>query len=372
MADSHKNFAESLVATAPSPANTGTSLVVTGGEGSLFPTAPFNATVWPAGEQPTAENAEIVRVTTVSTDTLTITRKQEGTRARNIIIGDQIAAAITAQTLLDAETPMMTWSPFIVSSGAATALQTLATATGQSSSGSVFVFPVTVNGNLQFNQIAVPISMSYTTSNAQGSNSYYSYFGLYSMNASTALSLIGSNSFSIAESFNSLSRTLSYPTTTMTSGYGYDSLAMSNTAQIVNYVSGTRWFGLAFGSEMRLTNGIYYVGLLSVRSTGNNSQAGMNVTGVLGQPIDPPHAVGSVSGYLPIGSAASAWGGANAANSTQWWGRHIVGFVTNTVRAGYGGTQIPSAITLSELGASAANLTGTVLPAITFYSNLMT
>jgi hypothetical protein len=159
------------------------------------------------GEQPTAENAEIVRVTTVSTDTLTITRKQEGTRARNIIIGDQIAAAITAQTLLDAETPMMTWSPFIVSSGAATALQTLATATGQSSSGSVFVFPVTVNGNLQFNQIAVPISMSYTTSNAQGSNSYYSYFGLYSMNASTALSLIGSNSFSIAESFNSLSRT---------------------------------------------------------------------------------------------------------------------------------------------------------------------
>lgn len=372
MADAHTNFAESLIATAPTPPNSGTSLVVTGTEGALFPTTPFNATIWPAGEQPTTENAEIVRVTAISTDTFTIIRKQEGTNARNIIVGDQIAAAVTAQTLLDAETPFMSWSPFILSSASASGLQTLASASRQSSSGSVYVFPVTVNGNVQFNQIALPVSVSYTTSNAQGSNSYYSYFGLYSMNASTALSLIGSNSFSIVESFNNLSRTLSYPTTTNTSGYGYDSLAMTNTAEIVNYVSGTRWFGLQFGSEMRLTNGIYYVGLLSVRSTANNSQAGMSIPGVIGQIIDPPHAVGSVSGYLPIGSAASAWGGTNAANSTNWWGRHIVGFVTNTVRAGYGGTQIPSAITLSELGASAAASTATILPAVTFYSNQMT
>jgi len=372
MADAHKNFAESLIATAPSPSTTGTSLVVTGSDGSLFPTAPFNATVWPAGEQPTTDNAEIVRVTAVSTDTFTITRKQEGTSARSIIVGDQIVAAVTAQTLLEAEMPLSTWSPFIFSSASATALQTLASVSGQSSSGSAYVFPVTVNGNIQFNQLVVPVSVSYTTSNAQGSNSYYSYFGLYSMTASTALSLIGSNSFSIGESFNSLSRTWSYPTTTMTSGYGYDSLAMSNTAQIVNYISGTRWFGLQFGSEMRLTNGIYHVAVLSVRSTANNSLAGMSIPGIIGQRIDPQQAVGNVSGYLPIGSAASAWGGANVANSTQWWGRHIVGFVTNTVRAGYGGTQIPSAITLSELGASAANSTATILPAVTFYSNGMT
>lgn len=104
MPDSHKNFAYSTVATAPSPATSGTSLVVASGDGSLFPTPPFNATVWPASSQPTAANAEIVRVTGISTDTFTITRTQESTSARTIGTGDQIAATITAKTLTDVET----------------------------------------------------------------------------------------------------------------------------------------------------------------------------------------------------------------------------------------------------------------------------
>lgn len=103
MADSHKNFAYSLVATAPSPATSGTSLVVTAGQGTLFPAVPFNATVWPAGSNPLSTNAEIVRVTAITTDTLTITRAQESSSARSIIVGDQIAATITAKTLTDVE-----------------------------------------------------------------------------------------------------------------------------------------------------------------------------------------------------------------------------------------------------------------------------
>jgi len=103
MADAHKNFAVSLVATAPSPAASGTSLVVTASEGSRFPAVSFNATVWPAGAQPTPANAEIVRVTNISTDTFTITRAQESTSARTIVVGDQIAASVTAKTLTDAE-----------------------------------------------------------------------------------------------------------------------------------------------------------------------------------------------------------------------------------------------------------------------------
>ncbi len=372
MADAHKNFAYSTVATAPSPATTGTSLVVASGEGTRFPTAPFNATVWPTGEQPTTANAEIVRVTAISTDTFTITRKQESTSARKIVVGDQIAATITAQSLSDIENPVATWSPFIFSSAAASGLQTLASASGQSSSGSLLVFPITVNGNVQFNQAVLPVSVSYTTSAAQGSNSYYSYFGLYSMNASTALSRFATGSFSIVESMNGLSRTWNFPTTTMVSGYGYGSLAMSNTAQIVNYISGTRAFGLQFGSEIHLTNGIYYMGIMSIRSTANDSGAGVNIAGVIGQPIDAYHSVGSVSGYLPLGSAASNWGGANQANSTAWWGRHIVGFVTQTAITNFGGTTMPPAITLSALGASALNSTVTILPAITFYSNVIT
>jgi hypothetical protein len=101
--DAHKNFAASLVATAPSPAFSGASLVVTAADGAKFPAVPFNATIWPASAQPTTANAEIVRVTNISTDTFTITRAQESSSARTVVIGDQIAATITAKTLTDVE-----------------------------------------------------------------------------------------------------------------------------------------------------------------------------------------------------------------------------------------------------------------------------
>src|SRR5690348_9157544 len=101
--DAHKNFGYSVVATAPSPANSGTSLVVAAGEGAKFPTVPFNVVVWPANTQPSSANAEIVRVTNKATDTFTITRTQESTAARSILVGDQISAAITAKLLTDIE-----------------------------------------------------------------------------------------------------------------------------------------------------------------------------------------------------------------------------------------------------------------------------
>lgn len=103
MADAHKNFAFSTVATAPSPATTGVSLVVAAGEGANFPTPPFNAVVWPTAAQPSKTNAEVLRVTGISTDTLTIARTQEGSSARTVVIGDQIAAMVTNKTLTDGE-----------------------------------------------------------------------------------------------------------------------------------------------------------------------------------------------------------------------------------------------------------------------------
>ena len=103
MADSHKNFPYSTVATAPIPATSGTSLVLAAGGGALMPVVPFNAPIWPTGVQPLASNAEIVRVTAIAGDTLTISRQQEGTSARTIVVGDQFAAAITAQTLQDSD-----------------------------------------------------------------------------------------------------------------------------------------------------------------------------------------------------------------------------------------------------------------------------
>lgn len=101
--DAHKNFSYSTVATAPSPATTGTSLVFAAGGGALMPAPPFNMTVWPVSVQPLSSNAEIIRVTTIATDTATIVRQREGTTARTIVVGDQIAATITQKTLNDVE-----------------------------------------------------------------------------------------------------------------------------------------------------------------------------------------------------------------------------------------------------------------------------
>ena len=101
--DNHINFGYSVVATAPTPAASGTTIVVAAGDGAKFPAAPFNAVVWPTGTQPTSANAEIVRVTAKATDTFTITRTQESTSARTIVVGDQISNAITAKLLTDIE-----------------------------------------------------------------------------------------------------------------------------------------------------------------------------------------------------------------------------------------------------------------------------
>jgi len=110
--DTHKNFAYSTVATAPSPATSGTSLVVQSGDGAKFPATPFNAIVYPAGAQPLTTNSEIVRVTNISTDTFTITRGatsggglngEPNNQNRSIIIGDQIDAGVTARSVTDIE-----------------------------------------------------------------------------------------------------------------------------------------------------------------------------------------------------------------------------------------------------------------------------
>lgn len=120
--DPHKNFAVSTVATAPSPRDSGTSLVVAAGDGAIFPAASFNATVSPPNQTPTKSNSEIVRVTVVSTDTLTITRAQETTTAKAIDVGWIIAATITAKTLTDIET--LSFNPYSFSANNTSAQNT--------------------------------------------------------------------------------------------------------------------------------------------------------------------------------------------------------------------------------------------------------
>lgn len=104
--NAHADLAISLIAVAPSPASSGTTLSVTAGQGARFPAAPFNAVVYPAGEIPTRDNAEIVQVTSKgSGDTFTIVRQQgtPATSARSIHVGDQIHAGNTADEIIAVE-----------------------------------------------------------------------------------------------------------------------------------------------------------------------------------------------------------------------------------------------------------------------------
>jgi hypothetical protein len=106
--DAHANFAHSTVVTAPSPSTSGTTLTVEAGKGSIFPTPPFNATIFPFGQQPTTLNSEIVRVTGIATDTLTIVRTQEDSVNQSITVGNIIMAGVTSKTLEDIEAQVTT------------------------------------------------------------------------------------------------------------------------------------------------------------------------------------------------------------------------------------------------------------------------
>ena len=105
--DGHTNFASSQIAVAPSPSNSGLSLGVTPGTGGLFSSVPCNAFVFPEGTVPAAQTTEIVRVTGVVNDTLTIVRSQEGTSVRQIQVGDAIVAGPTVKTFTDIENTIM-------------------------------------------------------------------------------------------------------------------------------------------------------------------------------------------------------------------------------------------------------------------------
>ena len=94
MAGNMKDFATGTVATAPSPATSGTSLVLQTGEGSRMPATPFYSVAHPTNEFPTLDNAEKIQVTGVSGNTLTIVRAQGDTTAKSIATGWRISNSL--------------------------------------------------------------------------------------------------------------------------------------------------------------------------------------------------------------------------------------------------------------------------------------
>jgi hypothetical protein len=316
-------------------------------------------------------------VTNISTDTFTIIRADGATGEpnntgvnRSIGVGDQIAATITAKTFTDFEANYMnSWSPAIAVS-AGTGVQTLAANSSTTGTGYIYAFPMTIPFPIKFNQAIIAQSQSYMTTNSNGTNTYFSHFGIYSMTSNT-LALISSNSFSIRESLTSVSATWSFPTSTATSGYGYGNGnlgALTATAQMVSYISGARKVGLQFGGEMSLSAGIYWMGILTYRSTlagGGVSSEGFSHAGLIGQVINPINMAGSASGPMPLGMSPAEFAQSNVRIS-GWNGRFIMGFATNTQQAGFGGTRLPAQIELANF--QTANTIATVLPLVSLVS----
>jgi hypothetical protein len=106
--DAHVNLVYVTVVTAPSPRDTGTSAVLLAGDGAKLPAAPFNATAYPPGVDPLTTTGEIVRVTVIATDTLTIVRAQESSIAKSIDVGWRLVVAVTAKTVTDLESALIT------------------------------------------------------------------------------------------------------------------------------------------------------------------------------------------------------------------------------------------------------------------------
>lgn len=86
------NFAVSALTNAPG--TSGTSFTVTTGTGSRFVAG--KATVGPSSGDWTPANAEVVTITDVATDTLTVTRAQESSTAMALAVGYRIVQGVTA------------------------------------------------------------------------------------------------------------------------------------------------------------------------------------------------------------------------------------------------------------------------------------
>jgi hypothetical protein len=98
--DAIKNFAKAVVSDGNYDASA-IEIDVIAGHGDRLPVAPFNAVWWNATDYPDPSDdpgVEIIRVTAKSTDTLTITRAQEGTAAEDHNVAGKTYSLIAGMT----------------------------------------------------------------------------------------------------------------------------------------------------------------------------------------------------------------------------------------------------------------------------------
>jgi hypothetical protein len=212
--DNAKNFAKATVSTGYDAS--ATSIVLSAGGAARMPTVPFNATWWNVTDysDPSDDpNVEIVRVTAVAGETLTITRAQEGTSATTKNTSGKnykLIAGLTAKTVNTDLIPVSA-APF-------------------------------VNGRLTL-ETAVPVSLSDQTAKTTIYFTPYlgNQIGLYSGTAWAALS------------FSEVSLALG----TLTANTNYDVFAYNNAGTLALELSASWTSDIARADALTLQDGVY-------------------------------------------------------------------------------------------------------------------
>ena len=96
MANQIRNLASAIVRTGPG--RTGTTMAVEDGYGNGMPDVPFFLTATPPGQLSTRGNSEIVLVTALNNDTMTIVRAQKETSAKDISAGWSVSNSIYVES----------------------------------------------------------------------------------------------------------------------------------------------------------------------------------------------------------------------------------------------------------------------------------
>jgi hypothetical protein len=221
-------------------------------------------------------------------------------------------------------------------------------------SGSALFWPFHLKDAVEFDHMMLGMNLSYATSTVSGRQSISFSYGIYSNNAST-LSLISSNSFSMAVTGSSGSATLSYPATTNTSGWGYGTTSGSASAQLQSLfgTAGVKLFEMPFTNTMSLAPGQYWVG---VQKQYSSSSANIGISMAL-----QGNVVGPIVSRAPIGFASSAI----TTNPLYKQPLQGMGPYTSTGSAGYGGTALPSSVMITGIAH-----TMSIYPCLTFDKSL--
>lgn len=256
-------------------------------------------------------------------------------------------STITATVNVGGANTISTYIPYYPAS---TGVQTLG-AQGVTSASAWF-FPISVVQPVVLNRLEQLMTASVVSSSVAFSHTVTHQFGIFSNNAGT-LSLISSNSYSVAITGSSASHTLSCPVSYDTGGgYTYTTFAATTTAQAQSLfgTAGNRIMTFGFGDTMSLSDGLYWLGIYQ-RQSSSSANGGMAFA-LAGNVMAAPQNAGG------LGSSTAAYTGTNNTLYKIPWG-----VATSTGSAGYGGSQLPNAVNITAMG-----MTVTVMPMMTFIS----